>query len=226
MSQDNNDENDDSTNVTDDGNVNDQDNNSGGAGADAGANNQALENFDDADIDAIDDIDELREKLKGNNKQNKKLFERTMKAEGKVKDPKTGKWVKKQAAPAAAAPAAAAAEPKGDSLSSMDTIALINAKVATDDIPEVVDYAKLKGISIAEALETPIVKTLLKESNEERATANATNTGPTRRGSQKPTAGNMLDKASKTGELPESDEDMAALADAFIEKKASENRTK
>ena len=84
----------------------------------------------------------------------------------------------------------------------MDTIALIGAKVTEkEDIDEVVDYARLKGISIFEALATNVVKTILKDKAEQRASAEATNTGPARRGSAKLTDEQILEAASKGKEV-------------------------
>lgn len=75
---------------------------------------------------------------------------------------------------------------KDDTLTSMDTIALIGAKVTEkEDIDEVLDYAKLKGISVSEALQASVVKSILAEKAEQRQTAAATNTGNARRGTSK-----------------------------------------
>ena len=211
----------------------DSENNQGNDGGDSGANSDAnkgdenhSELLTEDEIDAITDPDELKEKLKLQAKLQQRNFERAKKAEGFVRT-KDGKWVKKQKTtpPANNANQNNQQPQKGsDDLSSMDTLAFVNAKVTNpEDIAEVRDYAKLKGISVGEALQAPIVKTLLKESAEFRTTANATNTGPTRRGNTQPSAKNLLDKASKTGELPDTEEGMAALADAQIEQLANKN---
>src|SRR5690606_10314539 len=71
---------------------------------------------------------------------------------------KGGKWVKKPATPASEQTA-----PSQDNLSQKDMFALIKADVHEDDISEVADYAKLKGITVAEALKAPVVKTILSE---------------------------------------------------------------
>jgi hypothetical protein len=103
--------------------------------------------------------------------------------------------------------------PKTDSLSQTDLIAILKADIAEEDISEVTDYAKLKNISITEALKSSVVKTILSEKNEERKTANATATGNARRGSTKQTPSQLLDNARK-GELPDSDEDLEKLIKA------------
>ncbi len=101
--------------------------------------------------------------------------------------------------------------PKTDnSLSQTDLIAILKADVAEEDIQEVTDYAKLKNISVVEALKSSVVKTILSEKKEERTTANATSTGNTRKGSSKSTSSQLLENARK-GNLPDSDEDLEAL---------------
>ena len=91
-----------------------------------------------------------------------------------------------------------------------DLIAILKADVSQEDIPEVIDYAKLKGISVAKALETGVVKAILKESAEKRKVANATNTGKARPSSSKLSDTELLSN-SKKGLLPESDIDMQRL---------------
>ena len=87
-------------------------------------------------------------------------------------------------------------KPKGE-LSTKDIYALMENKVAEEDIDEVKDYANLKGISIAEALKTPVVKTILSDKSEQRNTANAANVGGAKRGSGKVSDDAFLSKAKK-----------------------------
>ena len=94
--------------------------------------------------------------------------------------------------------------------STKDLLALMEAKVSDEDIEEVEDYAKYKGISISEALKSSTVKTLLAERREKRDVANATNTGSARRSPSKQSDDVLISKASK-GEMPESSEDIARL---------------
>jgi Glu-tRNA(Gln) amidotransferase subunit E-like FAD-binding protein len=97
--------------------------------------------------------------------------------------------------------------PTAGELSTKDLYALMENKVAQDDIDEVREYAQLKKISIAEALKTSLVKTLLSEKAEQRKTSEASNTGGSKRGSGKLSDDAFIAKIDK-GDLPESDEDM------------------
>lgn len=104
-------------------------------------------------------------------------------------------------------------EAKSDNMSTKDLYALMEAKVPQDDVDDVVEYAKFKGISVADALKTSFVKTALSDKAEQRRIAEATNVGSTRRGSVKATGDVLISKAQK-GELPESEDDMIALIKA------------
>jgi len=86
-------------------------------------------------------------------------------------------------------------------LTTKDTIALMNAKVHEDDIDDVVDYAKYKGISVTEALKSSVVKSSLAEKEEQRKTALAIQTGNKRPTNQKVSDQELVEKANK-GELP------------------------
>lgn len=96
------------------------------------------------------------------------------------------------------------------SLSTKDLYALVDAKVSEEDISEVEDYARFKGISISEALKTPQVKATLALNKENRLTAQASNTGTARRSSTKTSDEVLSDRASK-GELPDSSDDLVRL---------------
>lgn len=87
-------------------------------------------------------------------------------------------------------------------LSQRDLIAIIKNDVHEDDISEVKDYAKLKDISVSEALESTTVKTILSEKQEHRKTAEATHTGKTKSKGSKVSDSELLRKAEK-GEFPE-----------------------
>lgn len=139
-------------------------------------------------------------------KANKQLFARAKKGEGfELVD---GKWVK-PAKPAEQAPATKTSdESKG--LSNEDMFTLIKADVAQEDISEVTDYAKLRNISIADALNSDIVKTILANKKEARRVADGTHTGDTTRSSGKLSDETLLSNAAK-GIMPESDEDMGRL---------------
>lgn len=102
------------------------------------------------------------------------------------------------------------AKPISGDLSTKDLYALIDAKVPEDDIEEVREYAVLKKISIAEALKSNVIKTILGDKAEQRKTAAASNTTTSKRGSGAMTDEMLLAKAQK-GDLPESAEDIAKL---------------
>lgn len=95
-------------------------------------------------------------------------------------------------------------------LAQTDVFALIKADVAEEDIPEIVDYAKLKGISVSAALKTNVVKTILAEKQEERNTAKATNTSKAKGSSSKVSDEDLLANARK-GIMPDNDADLARL---------------
>lgn len=102
-------------------------------------------------------------------------------------------------------------EQKGD-LSSTDMFALIEAKVPQSDIQEVVDYAKFRGITVTEALGHGLVKSMLAEKAEQRQTAEAANTGGSKRGTGKLPDDVLLSNAAK-GVMPEDDADLQRLVE-------------
>jgi len=117
-------------------------------------------------------------------KRNRQLFERAKKAE--------------QAKPA-------------DGVSADDIIALTG--IDAEDRERVRKWATQTGTSITEALNDPDLKLILDTRAEERRTAAATSIG-SGRGSSKVTGEQLLDKARTTGEVPDTDEGMAKLAEA------------
>jgi len=102
-----------------------------------------------------------------------------------------------------------------DNLSTTDLYALVTNKVHEDDIREVVDFARFKGISVKEALKTPTIKTMLSANEEYRQTAQATNTKRARGGAREVSEETLLKNAQK-GELPENDNDIQRLVDARL----------
>lgn len=66
------------------------------------------------------------------------------------------------------------------SMSTKDFYALNKANVPEEDVDDVLEYAKFKGISVQEALNSSVVKATLAEKSETRRTAQATNTRQTR----------------------------------------------
>jgi len=101
------------------------------------------------------------------------------------------------------------AEPKQE-LSTSDIYSLMRANVPEDDIAEVAEYARFKGISVTEALNSSVIKSTLAERAEKRNAANATSTGAARRGTAKASDEQLLENASK-GIMPESDDDLVRL---------------
>lgn len=112
------------------------------------------------------------------------------------------------------------AEPKTDSkLSIFDQKAIFNANIDTqEDLDEVLDYADRKGITVAQALESPVIKATLAESAQIRTSAMAVNTGSTRRAGGTVSDERLMADA-KVGKMPESAEDIAKLARMRIGKK-------
>lgn len=100
--------------------------------------------------------------------------------------------------------------PKAGDMKTDDLYALMNAKVPQDDIQDVREYAELKGISVADALKSNVVKTILSDKAEQRNIAEATHVGNARRNSSKSSEEALLAGASK-GELPDSDDEMQRL---------------
>jgi len=113
-------------------------------------------------------------------------------------------------------------ETKSGDLSTSDLYILMDAKVPQEDVADVREYAKLKGVSIKEALESTMVKGLLAESAEQRMTASAANVGGAKGGSGKMTDEALLHKASN-GQLPESHEDMMRIVRARQDKARKKN---
>ena len=105
----------------------------------------------------------------------------------------------------------APATPAEPGLSQADVIYLARTDIHEDDTEEVVNYAQKMGVSIKEA--HTFFKPVLAEREEERTTAKATQVKGGNRGSTKTTPQEILEKAD-AGALPESDDDIAKLAEA------------
>jgi hypothetical protein len=116
-------------------------------------------------------------------------------------------------------------ETKSDSnLSQKDLIALIKADVTEDDdIQEVVDYAKLKKVSVSEAIKSNVLRSILDNNKEERATARATSVGNKREGQSYANDDALLSKA-KSGDLPSSTDEISRLVDARFKSKLQKRR--
>lgn len=114
---------------------------------------------------------------------------------------KDGKWHK-----------AVTTTAQAPSLSAQDIIALRD--VHEDDIGSIQEWAKFKGVSLAEARKDKDLNTILSARAEERRTEAATQTRGGSRGATKPSGTDLLAKAIRTNELPEDDEGMLAIAEA------------
>lgn len=86
--------------------------------------------------------------------------------------------------------------------------------VHDDDIEVIQDWAKFKGISVAEAKKESHIQNLLRTREEERKTAKASNTGKGRGGTSKVSGKSLHSKFMEKGEIPEDDEEMKKLAEA------------
>ncbi len=90
--------------------------------------------------------------------------------------------------------------------------------VHDEDIDEVMEFAKFKGISVAEAKKLPVVQTLLRTHAEERATAMAASTNSSKRSSKSGSSGDILKRAeSSEGESMSAEERQEAVK-AMIER--------
>jgi hypothetical protein len=99
--------------------------------------------------------------------------------------------------------------------------------VHDDDVDTVTDWAKFKNISVAEAKKSSEMQTILRERKEERETAGAANTGGgKKRGTSKTSGKSLLKEFEKTGEVPESDTELRELAEADMEAKVQESKSR
>jgi hypothetical protein len=106
--------------------------------------------------------------------------------------------------------------PKSDEgLSQKDLYALMNHGVHEDDIDEVVAFAKLKNIPVKDALQSNIVKSILKEKEEVRKSAEVTNTKTSRKSPQEKDADQILGQIRK-GEFPTDAKDMVKAFDKLV----------
>lgn len=179
--------NDDTSNVTaDDTNVSDTDNN------------------DSSQSDSADDSQDV-DKLK---ELNKKLYERAKKAESEAKELK-----KKSETPK---PNIQNNAQEQKDMSSKDLYALMEHKVPSKHIDEVVKASKILGKSIPETLQDGFVQARLKTLAEEEQTANATNTGGSKRTAAKLTDEQIVQRYTEGKDV---DPEALALARINLRKK-------
>lgn len=94
-------------------------------------------------------------------------------------------------------------KPDDDStLSQKDLLTLSRADIHDDDVDEVLEYSRFKKISVADALKSSVIKTMLAEHTEERKTADATDPGKSRRVTTKQDDSALMKDLSK-GNVPE-----------------------
>lgn len=99
-------------------------------------------------------------------------------------------------------------------LSNKDIIFLAKADIHEDDTDEVLDWAKLKGISVSEAYKH--MKPILDVRTEERTTAQVTNTKSGARGASQTTGEDLLQKAERTGEVPTDPDKIRQMQEARL----------
>ena len=109
-------------------------------------------------------------------------------------------------------------QPNEGTLSAKDLIALAKADIADEDFDEVLEYAKFKKVSIADALNSSVIKATLAEKTELRKSAGAVNTGAGRRAGVN-ISDEKLYADSKLGILPDSDADMERLAKLRLQRR-------
>lgn len=95
-------------------------------------------------------------------------------------------------------------------INAVDMYALLEAKVPLEDMDVVRKYASMENISIAEALKTSIVKSILSDNQEKRNTASAANVGTAKRASNKVSDEALMENA-RQGKMPESAEEIERL---------------
>lgn len=100
---------------------------------------------------------------------------------------------------------------EGDKLSTKDFYALTKANVPEEDVDDVAEYARFKGISVSDALKSSVVKATLAEKAQNRTNASAMQTRTTRSQSTTPDGQAILEKVRIKGEeaIPEGGSDEA-----------------
>lgn len=156
------------------------------------------ETDDEGEGDEGDD-DETPEELKARLKKAEDLAKnqriRAEKAEAKLKQGKTQKVIP-------------SSKKESSALSNTDIFVLVKANVPEEDIEDVQKYAKLNGVTIKDALASNFMKSYLSNKAAERATAEATHTGVTRKTTGKKTGMQLLSEA-QSGNLPDDPMELA-----------------
>lgn len=156
---------------------------------------QEEEQTEDAQPQPSDD--EKDKKLAELESKNKQLFERLKKAE---KAPTTS----------------------NESLSNKDILFLAKVDIHEEDLDDVLDWAKFKKIPVNEAYKQ--MKPTLDVRTEERKTAQASSTRSGARAVEKTTGEDILKRVEKTGDAPQSEDELKALAEARFNRKLKANK--
>jgi hypothetical protein len=163
--------------------------------------------------EAVEDesVDEESEDLEVLQEKNKRLYERAKKAEAEAKLLKAERLkAEEQAKVKVELKAEPKPSEKQEVLTPMDAILLSKANITeAEDIEEIVNYANFRKIPVKDALKDKTMQTILKDREEQRQTAEATNTGAARRGSSKPTPEQLLANVS-IGKLPDDPADLVS----------------
>lgn len=161
---------------------------------------ETTENQMEVDLDLSEEttesesVEELKKKINTLEAQKNHWKEKA----NKTKDEKSE--VKSQSKP----------EAESVSISAKDALLMAKFDIDIEDVDEVVDFANYRKVSIAEALKNPTLKAIIKDRQEERQTAAATQTrGP--RVSPRMSDEAMLDRA-RQGQVPETDIDKLTSA--------------
>lgn len=94
--------------------------------------------------------------------------------------------------------------------------------VHDDDVDDILDYAKYKGIAPSEAKKMPAMVAILKAKEEDRRVALATNTGGGKRGTAQVSDERVLQDFSQ-GKVSENDSDIERLAEARFNLRKNRN---
>lgn len=89
-----------------------------------------------------------------------------------------------------------------DNISQKDLLILAKADIHDDDLEDVIEFAKFKKVTIAEALKNSTLKTILTDKEEFRKTADAANSGTTKRVANKVSVDTIVKEANE-GKFPE-----------------------
>ena len=102
---------------------------------------------------------------------------------------------------------------------------MTEAKVSSEDFDEIVRVSKILDKTVAETLKDKTMQSILNERQEERRTAEATATGRARSAPSKQSGEDLLNRAAK-GDLPDSDADIAKLAEASLQRELDKRARK